>query len=67
MRLVKILIRKRKEVDLVELTQVDPTFVGLGVRYGLIGRYSRRCFLRRKVIKDEMQMQHNAKVENNVE
>jgi hypothetical protein len=44
MRLVKILIRKGIEIDLVELTQVDPTFVGLGVRCGLIGRFRQRVF-----------------------
>jgi hypothetical protein len=44
MRLVKILIRKGIEIDLVELTQVDHTFVGLGVRCGLIGRFRQRFF-----------------------
>jgi hypothetical protein len=31
MRLVKILIRKGTEIDLFGLTQVDPSFVGLGL------------------------------------
>jgi hypothetical protein len=39
MGLVKILVRKRIEIDLVELTQVDPSFVGLGARCGLIGEF----------------------------
>jgi hypothetical protein len=43
MRLVKTLIRKGIEIDLVGLTQVDPSFVGLGSRCGLIGRFRQRC------------------------
>jgi hypothetical protein len=39
MRLVKILIRKGIEIDLVGLTQVHPSFVGLGSRCGLIGGF----------------------------
>jgi hypothetical protein len=39
MMLVKILIRKGIEIDLVGLTQVDNSFVGLGSRCGLIGRF----------------------------
>jgi hypothetical protein len=36
MRLVKIIIRKGIEIYLVGLTQVDPSFVGLGSRCILI-------------------------------
>jgi hypothetical protein len=39
MRLVKILIRKGIDIDFVELTQVDPSFVGIGSRCGLIGGF----------------------------
>jgi hypothetical protein len=55
MRLVKILIRKGIEIDLVELTQVDLSFVGLGSRCGLIGRFRQRCFFHKKGYKNEMQ------------
>jgi hypothetical protein len=55
MRLVKILIRKGIEIDLVEFTQVDPSFVGLGARCCLIGRFRQRCFFHKKGFKNEMQ------------
>jgi hypothetical protein len=42
MRLVKILIRKGIEINLVRLTQVDPSFLGLGSICGLIGRFRQR-------------------------
>jgi hypothetical protein len=42
MRLVKTLIRKGIEIDLVGLTQVDPSFVGLVSMCGLIGRFRQR-------------------------
>jgi hypothetical protein len=48
MRLVTILIRKGMEIDLVGLTQVDPSFVGLGSRCGLIGRFRQRCIFIQK-------------------
>jgi hypothetical protein len=70
MRLVKILIRKGIEIDLVRLTQVDPSFVGLGSRCGLIGRFRQRsffCFFTRRVLNMICIMQQNARVGNNVE
>jgi hypothetical protein len=48
MRLVTILIRKGMEIDLVGLTQVDPSFVGLGSRCGYIGRFRQRCIFIQK-------------------
>jgi hypothetical protein len=39
MRMVKISIGKGIEIDLVGLTQVDPFFVDLGSRCGLIGGF----------------------------
>jgi hypothetical protein len=56
-RLVKILIRKGIEIDLVGLTQLDPSFVGLGSRSGLIGRFRQRWFFsvfHKKVLKYDM-------------
>jgi hypothetical protein len=56
MRLVKILIRKGIEIDLVGLTQVDPSFVGLGSRCSLIGRFRQRIFFvfHKKGLKNDM-------------
>jgi hypothetical protein len=58
MWLVKILIRKGIEIDLVRLTQVDPSFVGLGYRCGLIGRFRQRCIFSKKGFRYGM---HHAK------
>jgi hypothetical protein len=58
MRLVKILIRKGIEIDLVRLTQVDPSFVYLCSRCGLIGRFRQRCIFFKKGFRYGM---HHAK------
>jgi hypothetical protein len=50
MRLVKNLIRKGIEIDLVGLAQVDPSFVGLDSRCGLIGRFRQRCIFSKRVL-----------------
>jgi hypothetical protein len=68
MMLVKNLIRKGIEIDLVGLTQVDNSFVGLGSRCGLIGRFRQRCIFSQKRVSDMTCIkQQNARVDNNVE